>query len=272
MLIYILLLLFYYIIYQNGIILNSNKYYSSKNYTKYKYKIEINNNEYLICWYYKLNNNINNKTIIYYPGYFESYNLYFTPNRLKLFTNYPYYYNFITFDYRGIGKSKGKYNENNMLEDSIIIINYILSNKYLNINIKDIILYGYSIGTINVLYTNQILINNNLIPHKIILEAPLYLFSLNKSINFIISNLINYKLKFKILDSLNNIKCPILILHGNKDTIISVNQSKYIINLISKKNIKKYLNYLILNNAGHNNILNYSSSHKIILKFLEKNI
>jgi len=241
MIIIILLILYYYIIYQNGIIINSNKNlnknskcsnlnYNNLKYTIYKEKLIINSNEYITFWYYKQNNISNNtKTIIYFPGYLESNELYFSPNRAILFTNYPYNMNFIIFDYRGIGESKGIYNEENMLSDGIYLLNYLLDHKNFNININNIILYGFSIGTLSVLFLNKYLIENNLKPNKIILEAPLYKFSLNNLINKFIKFYINYSFTINILDYLKYIKSPILILHGNKDTIISSQQSKNIL-------------------------------------------
>jgi pimeloyl-ACP methyl ester carboxylesterase len=275
-LILILLIFYYYIIYQNGIIINSNKFFRNnilKNYKKYKYKIHINNNEYIIFWYYKSNKNNNNKTILYFFGYLESYSLNFTPNKINLFTNNLYNLDFIIFDYRGIGESKGKYNEKNMLNDGLYIIDYLLNNKKFNLNINNLILYGYSIGSISVLFLNKILVQNNLKPNKIILEAPLYTFSLNNLFNKLIKYFINYDLNFNILENLKYIKSPILILHGNKDTIISYNQSKDIIQLLIKLNKlnKKKINiqYLFLQNAGHNNLLKFKKTQSILFNFIK---
>jgi len=274
MLIIILIILYFYFIYQNGILLNTNKFNTFEHGKKYKFKIPINKDEYLIFWYYKNNNNnINNKTIIYFSGYFESYNLYFTPNRIKLFTNEPFNLNFIICDYRGMGLSKGKYNESNMLQDGIYLINYLINNKenkILNINISDIILYGYSISTITILHINKYLFLYNLKPYKIILEAPLYIFSSNKLINKLIKKYIKYEFKSNIINNIHFINSPILILHGYNDSIISYKQSIFIIKNIQNNNkINQYLYYVLIKNSGHHNILKNNKIHKIMYNFLK---
>lgn len=268
MIIIVLLFLYFYIIYQNGIRINTN-IFNKFHGKKYKFKIPINNKEYIIFWYYL--NDPKNKTIIYFPGYNESYNLFFTPNRINIFTKHPYNLNFIICDYRGIGLSKGKYTEKNMLDDGIYLITYILSkeNRILDINIKDIILYGYSISTITILHINKYLYKKNYIPYKIILEAPLYKFSYNYYVNNIIQKTLNYNFQSNIIDNLNYINCSILILHGLKDSIISHKQSQDLVNIIkTNKNINKYLFYIILENHGHNNILQNYKSHILIYNFI----
>ena len=164
-------------------------------------------------------------------------------NYLK--NNYDVFY----VDYRNYGKSNGKIkSESQLVSDGQIIYEHLKS-KY---DEENIIVSGTSIGTGIAV---QLAANNN--PKKLILNSPYYsLMSLIKEkVFFIPKFMIKYKLEtFKYI---KKVKCPIIIIHGNKDQIIPVKHAYKL------KEENPEIDLTIIKNHGHNDL---SISHEYLEK------
>ena len=149
-------------------------------------------------------------------------------------------YDVLYVDYRGYGKSDGQIkNEKQLLEDGQKFYDY-LKEKYSE---EKIIISGTSIGTG---IATQIALNNS--PKKLILNSPYS--SLESLIKEKIEIVPGFLIKYQ-LDSKSYLKAatfPIIIFHGDKDTIIPYHHS------LQLKEINPIITLHILEGFGHNDI------------------
>ena len=76
---------------------------------------------------------------------------------------------------------------------------------------------------------------------------------------------------FKSIDKIKEVNCPILFIHGKKDTLIDISHSEELKNISNLNNNKKFLNELIPNEEmTHNEIDLEKDILQNILNFLEK--
>jgi uncharacterized protein len=147
-------------------------------------------------------------------------------------------YDIFILDYRGFGKSEGKIeNQEQVYQDLIYTYNNLIKRYDRN----KVVIIGYSIGTGLATYLASI---EN--PKKLILQAPYYNFIEFSSgrVPFVPDFL--KKFKFETNKYIVKIKSPIYIFHGNKDQVISFDNSKRLQTLL-KPNDK----FFILDNQGH---------------------
>ncbi|MEZ4886836.1 MAG: alpha/beta fold hydrolase [Chitinophagales bacterium] len=163
-------------------------------------------------------------------------------------------YDVFYVDYRGYGKSDGKIkSENQLVEDAQIAYDYLKKHYAEN----TIIVSGTSMGTG---IAAQIAAQNQ--PLKLLLNSPY--FSLQSLILEKVKVIPNFliKYKFKTFQHFQQVKCPITIFHGDKDTVIPHSHS---LQLEEKyPHIKLYL----IEGAGHNDLINskeYDFNMKAIL-------
>lgn len=77
---------------------------------------------------------------------------------------------------------------------------------------------------------------------------------------------------FKSIDKIKEVNCPILFIHGKKDTLIDISHSEELKNISNLNNNKKFFNELIPNEEmTHNEIDLEKDILQNILNFLEKN-
>lgn len=131
--------------------------------------------------------------------------------------------NIISFDYSGYGLSNGSPIQNEIISDYETIIGFCKN--FLNIPLNNLILMGQSLGNVPLLYFCT---NFNIKKIKgSILISPISFYEYN----------VNSKKKKNAFykDNISQLLCPIFIIHGKKDNIISINHSielsKYIRNL-----------------------------------------
>jgi pimeloyl-ACP methyl ester carboxylesterase len=146
----------------------------------------------------------------------------------------------ICYDYPGYGMSSGIPSENECYNSLKTVIKYFKND--------DLILCGYSLGTgITIDYVSKHKWKNDIIlisPYKsiarIVYDNP-------------IMDIIHYQNNFCSISKLNKIKCNVKIFHSSNDELINVSHGQYIC-----KNLKnnKY-NITIINNYGHNDVINY---------------
>lgn len=168
-----------------------------------------------------------------------------------------YNYEVLVFDYRNYGKSSGKFNEEKMYTDALLVYNYLKS----YFSEDKIVVYGFSIGST---FATRIASKNN--PKELILEAPF--FNFKKAIQYhskIIPTFI-IKYQFNTNKDIINVICPITIFHGNKDVTTSHQQSKELINL--QKSSKNQ--YILIDGGTHHNIKEYPIYKKKLQEILNR--
>ena len=165
-------------------------------------------------------------------------------------------YDIFILDYRGFGKSEGEIeNQDQVFQDLTFAYNKLIT-KY---DKTKVIIIGYSIGTGLATYLASI---EN--PKKLILQAPYYNFIELSSgrVPFVPDFL--KKFKFETNKYIVKVKSPIYIFHGNKDRVISYDNSIRLQKLIKPIDI-----VFILDGQNHLNInenLDFQEELKIILE------
>jgi len=141
------------------------------------------------------------------------------------------------YDYEGYGTSTGKPTVANAYTDSRTVYNYLT--EQLHASPSHIILYGRSLGAavaINLAVRKPVarLIMESpfLTAYRAVTQIPIFMFD-----------------KFRNIDKIKKIKCPVLIIHGKKDGVIPFWQGKKIYNEAPAPK-----DYLWIDNAGHNDV------------------
>ena len=149
----------------------------------------------------------------------------------------------LLMDYRGFGKSTGKFNEKTFLNDSLLWYSYALD----HYNEELISLYGRGIGATFATYVASL---NK--PKKLCLESPVY------SINYVakvhypyLPTRIISKYKFETYKYIVDVPCKIYIFHGKQNKFINYNSSVKLSEL-SKDNTELFL----IPDANHYNLIN----------------
>jgi len=167
--------------------------------------------------------------------------------------------NFLMYDFKGYGHNNGRPSELSCYKDIKDIYKFLTENE--NIPSNQIILYGRSIGTGSTIELASKLNKKNINLGGIILESPFtsVMDVFSKYLNFIpFTNIfINSK-------KIHTIKNPILILHGNIDTIIPYSHSLKLYNKCSHK----YATLKIIDNGDHQELFKYHSQE--ILHYISK--
>ncbi len=221
---------------------------------QYEYFIKTDN-ETLHGWNIKNENLDHNTSIIYFGGNSEdvTYNI---PDSNKysakniFFTNHP-----------GYGKSTGQPSERSLFDNALQAYDQII--KTHNLNAKDIIIMGRSLGSSVATYVASKRTSKGLIlitPFDSIENIAIKQFHL-----FPVSLLLKHK--FKTIDYIDRVNCPILIIATDNDEIIpSTNLS----NLYKTR--EKKIKLLKINNAGHNDISDKKEYFSYINKFILSNV
>lgn len=165
-------------------------------------------------------------------------------------------YDFFMMDYRGFGKSRGKRTEQKLYADSQQIYKY-LNDLYPE---KNIIIYGRSLGSG---IATRIASWNN--PSMLILDSPYFsFFHLIKRWGFFVP--LKYLLRYQIRTDqfIKKVKCPIHILHGEKDRFIPYEHSERLKQL-NPDEIKLYK----IEGAHHNDLPEYESYHLKLYDLME---
>ena len=163
-------------------------------------------------------------------------------------------YDFFMIDYRGFGKSSGKRTETTLYNDAQTVYKW-LSNRY---DEEEIILYGRSMGSgiaTRVASWNR--------PKMLILDAPYYSFLYQvKRYGFWLP--LRWLLRYKIRSDffIKKVDCPIFILHGTRDRLISFRQSEMLASLV------KHLELIPIEGGGHNNLPSFPEYHEYLYDIL----
>ena len=199
--------------------------------------IKAGNNIYLNAIKFKAQNS--KGLVLYFHG--NSGAIHDWGKRAHLFLNNNYDVLFV--DYRGYGKSDGKYtSDQEFLNDAQVIYDFVKT-KY---NENEIVVLGFSLGVAAASYVAS---RNN--PKSLILNAPFYSWKTliaDEIAPPIPKFLIRYD--FPIYKYLETVKCPIQIFHGTRDFLINPKTNSEKLKALFKDKIK--LTYIY--DANHNNI------------------
>lgn len=211
--------------------------------------IETDDNSVLNALHFKVENS--KGIILYFHG--NKGNLQRWGNVVSPFTDYGY--DVFVMDYRGYGKSTGKFNEADMYKDAQLCYDY-LKKQYSE---KDIIAYGRSLGAT---FATSIASKNNL--RQLILEAPFFnlIGAVKHQYLFIPKFLLKYK--FNTNKFIKSVNCPIMVFHGTEDWITPYQGGKLLLNEATSKEKE----FVTIEGGSHNNLMEYELYKEKVKKFL----
>ncbi len=166
-------------------------------------------------------------------------------------------YDFFMFDYRGFGKSKGRRTETNLYNDAQTVYKW-LSTQFPE---ERIVIYGRSLGSgiaARIASWNK--------PQMLILDSPYFSFLYQiRRYGFILP--LRWLLRFHIRTDqfMRKITCPVFILHGNKDRLISYEQSVRLQKLCPDRCM-----LLTIPNGRHNNLPEFAEYHHFLYDILNE--
>jgi uncharacterized protein len=169
---------------------------------------------------------------------------------------YRYEYDVVLIDYRGFGKSTGKRNEKDMLSDTQFVYDTLTKTYHQN----HIIVYGRSLGSG---FAAKLAADNT--PRYLILDAPY--FSFKKTIERFLPILpVKYVLRYHLRTDkwIPKVNCHTYILHGSKDWLIPISNSKKLQALNPRK-----ITLITIHGGGHNNLPFFPEYHNFIRDILK---
>ena len=142
------------------------------------------------------------------------------------------------YDYRGYGTSEGVPSERNVYRDIDAAYDYLIQD--LNVSPQSIIAYGRSIGS-----GPTVDLAARLPVAGIVLESPF------TTISQVITRIPILPFdRFRNIDKITDVDCPVLVMHGRNDEVIPFSHGQ---RLYAAANEPK--RYLWVNGAGHNDLL-----------------
>lgn len=151
-------------------------------------------------------------------------------------------YHVVTFDYRGYGNSQCHPSERGMMEDALLVWNWVRKHAP---NSK-IYIWGHSLGSAAATYVTKELCDSGSQPSGLILDAP-FTDVIDAAANHPITLpywpwpvfplfryyvLETFEERFESAERLKHITCPVLILHGRNDIIIPFHIGKKFYNTV----------------------------------------
>ena len=207
------------------------------------------------CLFQKSTNSPNtNKIFIYFHGNAEDiFNTVSNSNIIK--QSLPF--DTLCMEYPGYSIYYGEKSAETIEEDSLIIYDFLI--KECKYNQKDIIICGRSIGTGPATY-----LASQRKPGALILISPIK--SLRDTVNNL-AGIVKYLVKdrFNNFERIKEVTCPLLVIHGQKDSLIPYEDS---IELTERTSGPYEL--MLPENMNHNNIHIYDDFLEPITNFLER--
>ncbi len=165
-------------------------------------------------------------------------------------------YDVLIMDYRTYGKSIGKLSEDAIYSDAQYCYDYLLK----QYSEDEITVYGRSLGTGIASYVAS---KNN--PKQLILETPYFsILDVAKDRFPILPVKQLLKYQFPTYQFLPKATCPITIIHGTADAVVPYASGEK----LSELNIEN-LNFITVEDAGHNNLIEFEAYHSIINTILK---
>lgn len=169
---------------------------------------------------------------------------------------YRYQYDVVLVDYRGFGKSTGKRNEKDMLNDMQFVYE-TLAAKYTE---GHMLVYGRSMGSG---FAAKLASDN--MPRYLILDAPY--FSFKKVVERFLPILpVRWVLRYHLRTDkwITKVNCHTYILHGTKDWLIPISNSEK----LQRLNLRK-ITLIRIPGGGHNNLPSFPEYHNFIRDILQ---
>ena len=183
-------------------------------------------------------NKMSEKIVIYFNG--NSGNIY---NRIKEATViYNMGYDLIISGYRGYGRSSGKPSEKGIYIDGRTVLNYAVNT--LNYKPEKIYTYGRSLGT-----TVAVEISQNIALGGVILITPFTSSDDFAKDKFNTLFACFGKGYFLSINKINNLKSPLLVIHGTKDEVVP-----YALGVKLYEAYSGLKEFISITNGGHNNL------------------
>ena len=160
-------------------------------------------------------------------------------------------------DYRGFGKSTGKRSERVLYSDAQRIYDW-LSEQY---SPREIVLYGRSFGSGIAAY----LASRNR-AKLLILDSPYYSFTyqIRRFAGFLpLKWILKYQLPTH--QYVSESQCPVFLIHGTRDYLISFMQSEML-----EKTAPEKVTLIPIKGGWHNNLPTYPEYHKAVYDILNK--
>jgi pimeloyl-ACP methyl ester carboxylesterase len=164
-------------------------------------------------------------------------------------------YDFFMMDYRGFGKSRGKRTQKKLFDDACHLYNW-LRKRY---DETRIVIYGRSFGSGIAAY-----VASRYNPRLLILDSPYYSFIYNakRYACFLpLKWIMRYDLRTDLY--LNDVQCPVHIIHGTYDRLIPFHQSRML-----KEKYPDKINLHPIEKGGHNNLPEYAEFHELLYNIL----
>lgn len=164
-------------------------------------------------------------------------------------------YSFFIIDYPGFGKSTGDRDVDTIHSNAQIAYDW-LKTRYKE---EQIIIYGRSLGAG---FAGYIAMKNE--PRILILDSPYY--SFYRLANYYTRILfLRYILKYNVplQRYLAKTRCPVHIIHGDKDITIPLSQGKALVK-VDKKRIKLH----VIKGGKHNNLPKLEQYHSVLKRIL----
>ena len=253
--VYLILLVFLYF-YQRSLLYHPNENnYSGDNLTVKveKVKVQTSDNLKLNGWFHKKNLS-DYKTIIYFHG-----NAGTLDNRIHKLNHFKDIdVNFLIIAWRGFSGNEGKPTEDGLYIDGKSAVNWVLEQ---GIKEENIVLYGESLGTG---ITLEIAQNKNFA--GVILETP-FTSMVDAAKNFYPYIPVNLLLKdrYENEKKVRSINIPIMIMHGEKDTIVPFSMGKKIFEIANEPKYSYFTKY-------DNHMMEYDEKLVIALKSFFKSL
>ena len=247
--VYLILLVFIYF-YQRSLLYHPNENnYSGDNLTVKveKVKVQTSDNLKLNGWFHKKNLS-DYKTIIYFHG-----NAGTLDNRIHKLNHFKDIdVNFLIIAWRGFSGNEGKPTEDGLYIDGKSAVNWVLEQ---GIKEENIVLYGESLGTG---ITLEIAQNKNFA--GVILETP-FTSMVDAAKNFYPYIPVNLLLKdrYENEKKVRSINIPIMIMHGEKDTIVPFSMGKKSFEIANEPKYSYFTNY-------DNHMMEYDENLVLALK------
>ena len=247
--VYLILLVFLYF-YQRSLLYHPNENnYSGDNLTVKveKVKVHTSDNLKLNGWFHKKNLS-DYKTIIYFHG-----NAGTLDNRIHKLNHFKDIdVNFLIIAWRGFSGNEGKPTEDGLYIDGKSAVNWVLEQ---GIKEENIVLYGESLGTG---ITLEIAQNKNFA--GVILETP-FTSMVDAAKTFYPYIPVNLLLKdrYENEKKVRSINIPIMIMHGEKDTIVPFSMGKKIFEIANEPKYSYFTKY-------DNHMMEYDENLVLALK------
>lgn len=164
-------------------------------------------------------------------------------------------YDFFMIDYRGFGKSSGRRTETALYNDAQIVYKW-LSARYPE---DKIVLYGRSMGSG---IAARLASWNH--PRMLILDSPYFSFRYQIG-RYAFWMPLGWLLRYQIRTDrfIRQVQCPIFIIHGNRDHLISYQQGKMLHALTADRS-----ELITIEDGGHNNLPDFPEYHEELYEIL----